>query len=99
MKKNCEFLIGYHSNSNFECNTERGSIESLSIALGAQEENSTMLVIISGTRQSFSTTQLCKFLVRLLKYKCKILMNIIKDDTEMETAREAEPAGNIESIE
>ena len=26
--------IGYHSNFNFECNTERGSIESLSIALG-----------------------------------------------------------------
>ena len=24
----------YHSNFNFECNTERGSIESLSIALG-----------------------------------------------------------------
>jgi hypothetical protein len=34
-----------------------------------------------------------------LKYKCKILMNIIKDDIEMETAREAEIAGNIESIE
>ena len=26
--------IGYQSNFNFECNTERGSIESLSIALG-----------------------------------------------------------------
>ena len=26
--------IGYHSNSNFECNTERGFKESLSIALG-----------------------------------------------------------------
>ena len=26
--------IGYHSNFNFECNTERGSKESLSIALG-----------------------------------------------------------------
>ena len=26
--------VGYHSNFNFECNTERGSIESLSIALG-----------------------------------------------------------------
>ena len=33
-KKNYEFLIGYHSNFDFECNTEqRGSIESLSIAL------------------------------------------------------------------
>ena len=28
--------IGYQSNFNFECNTERGSIESLSIALGFQ---------------------------------------------------------------
>ena len=98
MEKNCEFLIGYNSNFNFECNTERGSIKSLSIPLGAQEDN-TMLIIISGTRHIFSTPQICKFLVRLLKYKCKILMNIIKDDTEMETAREAEPAGNIESIE
>ena len=26
--------IGYHSNFNFVCNTERGSKESLSIALG-----------------------------------------------------------------
>ena len=26
--------MGYHSNFNFECNTGRGSIESLSIALG-----------------------------------------------------------------
>ena len=26
--------IGYHSNFNFECNTERGFKESLSIALG-----------------------------------------------------------------
>ena len=26
--------IGYHSNSNFECNTQRGSIEQLYIALG-----------------------------------------------------------------
>ena len=26
--------IGYHSNFDFECNTERGSKESLSIALG-----------------------------------------------------------------
>ena len=33
-KKNYEFLIGYHSNFDFECNTERVSIESLSIALG-----------------------------------------------------------------
>ena len=94
MEKNCEFLIGYNSNFNFECNTERGSIKSL----GAQEDN-TMLIIISGTRHIFSTPQICKFLVRLLKYKCKILMNIIKDDIEMETAREAEIAGNIESIE
>jgi hypothetical protein len=29
--------IGYHSNSNFECNTENGSKESLSIALGVLE--------------------------------------------------------------
>jgi len=28
--------IGYHSNFNFECNTESGSKESLSIALGFQ---------------------------------------------------------------
>ena len=34
-KKNYEFLIDYHSNFNFECNTERGSIESLSIAMGS----------------------------------------------------------------
>ena len=32
LEKNYEFLIGYHSNFNFECNTERDSIESLSIA-------------------------------------------------------------------
>ena len=33
---NCEKVekIGYHSNFNFECNTERGSKESLFIALG-----------------------------------------------------------------
>ena len=33
-KKNYEFFRGYHSNFNFECNTERGSLGSLSIALG-----------------------------------------------------------------
>ena len=31
--------IGYHSNFNFECNTESGSKESLSIALGWQVLN------------------------------------------------------------
>ena len=30
--------IGYHSNINFECNTERGFKESVSIALGAYIE-------------------------------------------------------------
>ena len=30
--------IGYHSNSNFECNTGRGSIEVLSIALGSHQK-------------------------------------------------------------
>ena len=33
-KKKYDFLIGCHSNFNFECNTERGFIKSLSIALG-----------------------------------------------------------------
>ena len=30
------FKLGYHSNFNFEVNTDRGSIESLSIALGCE---------------------------------------------------------------
>ena len=40
LKKKLKFFfekvekIGYHSNFNFECNTERGFKESLSIALG-----------------------------------------------------------------
>ena len=38
MEKNYEFLIGYHSNSNFECNTEKTSIDSLSIALGVKPQ-------------------------------------------------------------
>ena len=33
MEKNYEFQIGYHSNFNFECNTERGFNQALSIAL------------------------------------------------------------------
>ena len=38
LEKNDEFLIGYHSNFDFECNTERSSIKSLSIALGFYEK-------------------------------------------------------------
>ena len=32
-KKNYKFQIGYHSNFDFECNTKRGFIDSLSLAL------------------------------------------------------------------
>ena len=40
--------IGYHSNFNFECNTERGFKESLSIALGASRLGlSSLFVAIS----------------------------------------------------
>ena len=40
--------IGYHSNFNFECNTERGSIDSLSIALGARAKIRTFKFVFLG---------------------------------------------------
>ena len=37
-------IIGYHSNLNFECNTESGSKDSLSIALGPDRYHSSTSV-------------------------------------------------------
>ena len=37
-KKNYKFQIGYHSNFDFVCNTERDFKESLSIALGLESQ-------------------------------------------------------------
>ena len=39
LKNNHKFKIGYHSRFNTEGNTERGFIDSLSIALGLQRFN------------------------------------------------------------